>query len=152
MYSLLVHEYALESQRSKKLGIIIYEAQICAGSIGCFTSNLGWKNFREVREMEEQATDLFYGKRLPGSIREQGRFSLVVAFSPTGWTFGKGKRTQGKRWQQGTIIRYEVPYSEHCSFSELRGFVKFLSPAKIIPSVNNDGPESSNAIAALLLS
>ncbi|XP_065848777.1 uncharacterized protein [Euphorbia lathyris] len=30
------------------------------------------------------------------------RFSLVVAFSPSGWTFGKGKKkSPGKRWQQG---------------------------------------------------
>lgn len=38
----------------------------------------------------------------------QGRFSLIVAFSPTGWTFGKGKgkKSPGRRWQQGTIIRY----------------------------------------------
>ncbi|XP_057957745.1 uncharacterized protein LOC131150797 isoform X2 [Malania oleifera] len=58
------------------------------------------------------------------------RFSLIVAFSPTGWTFGKGKKSPGpgRRWQQGTIIRYEVPYSEHCSFTELKEFVKFISP------------------------
>ncbi|XP_020536648.1 uncharacterized protein LOC105638059 isoform X2 [Jatropha curcas] len=81
------------------------------------------------------------------------RFSLIVAFSPTGWTFGKGKKkSPGRRWQQGTIIRYEVPYSEHCSFSELREFVKFVSPEKIIPSVNNDGPESADTMVSLLLS
>ncbi|XP_052211002.1 uncharacterized protein LOC127813912 isoform X2 [Diospyros lotus] len=33
------------------------------------------------------------------------RFSLIVAFSPTGWTFGKGKKPSGRRWQQGTIVR-----------------------------------------------
>ncbi|XP_038701091.1 DNA cross-link repair 1A protein isoform X2 [Tripterygium wilfordii] len=81
------------------------------------------------------------------------RFSLIVAFSPTGWTFGKGKKkSPGRRWQQGTMIRYEVPYSEHCSFSELREFVKMVSPEKIIPSVNNDGPESADTMVSLLLS
>ncbi|XP_021774860.1 DNA cross-link repair protein SNM1-like [Chenopodium quinoa] len=83
------------------------------------------------------------------------RFSLIVAFSPTGWTFGKGKKTAGRagrRWQQGTIIRYEVPYSEHCSFEELREFVKLTSPVKIIPSVNNESEASSNAMIELLLS
>ncbi|OMO86448.1 hypothetical protein COLO4_21164 [Corchorus olitorius] len=81
-----------------------------------------------------------------------GRFSLIVAFSPTGWTFGKGKKkSPGRRWQQGTIIRYEVPYSEHCSFTELREFVKLLSPETIIPSVNNDGPDSAKAMVSLLL-
>ncbi|KAI4316447.1 hypothetical protein L6164_024425 [Bauhinia variegata] len=82
-----------------------------------------------------------------------GRFSLIVAFSPTGWTFGKGKKkSPGRRWQKGTIIRYEVPYSEHSSFTELKEFVKHVSPENIIPSVNNDGPESANAMISLLLS
>lgn len=36
----------------------------------------------------------------------QNRYSLIVAFSPTGWTSGKSKKkTPGRRLQQGTIIR-----------------------------------------------
>ncbi|QCE16336.1 benzoate 4-monooxygenase [Vigna unguiculata] len=87
------------------------------------------------------------------SSQYKNRYNLIVAFSPTGWTFGKGKKkSPGRRWQQGTIIRYEVPYSEHSSFTELREFVKLVSPSNIIPSVNNDGPESSDAMISLLLS
>ncbi|XP_078180218.1 sterile alpha motif (SAM) domain-containing protein isoform X3 [Carex rostrata] len=82
-----------------------------------------------------------------------GLYDLLVAFSPTGWTFGKGqKRTPGRRWKQGSIIRYEVPYSEHCSFGELREFVRFISPEHIITSVNNDGPQNADAMRALLMS
>ncbi|KAL5697254.1 hypothetical protein ACHQM5_030890 [Ranunculus cassubicifolius] len=82
-----------------------------------------------------------------------GRFTTIVAFSPTGWTFGKGrKKAQGRRSQQGTVIRYEVPYSEHSSFTELRDFVRFISPEKIIPSVNNDGPECVDAMLSILMS
>ncbi|XP_058785987.1 DNA cross-link repair protein SNM1-like [Vicia villosa] len=85
------------------------------------------------------------------SSQYASRFSLIVAFSPTGWTFGKGKKkSPGRRWQQGTIIRYEVPYSEHSSFTELKEFLNFVSPDNIIPSVNNDGPESANAMVSLL--
>lgn len=47
---------------------------------------------------------------------------------------------------------YEVPCSEHCSFGELREFVRFISPEHIIPSVNNDGPQNADAMRALLLS
>ncbi|XP_031258999.1 DNA cross-link repair 1 protein-like [Pistacia vera] len=87
------------------------------------------------------------------SNQYKSRYSLIVAFSPTGWTFSKGKKkSTGRRWQQGTIIRYEVPYSEHCSFTELREFVKLVSPENIIPSVNNDGPDSTNAMVSLLSS
>ncbi|KAI3965391.1 hypothetical protein MKX01_042872 [Papaver californicum] len=87
------------------------------------------------------------------SNQYSNRFNLIVAFSPTGWTFGKGKKkSPGRRFKQGTTIRYEVPYSEHSSFTELREFVKFISPQHIIPSVNNDGPESANSMTALLIS
>ncbi|KAL5054096.1 hypothetical protein RYX36_034778 [Vicia faba] len=85
------------------------------------------------------------------SSQYASRFSLIVAFSPTGWTFGKGKKkSPGRRWQQGSVIRYEVPYSEHSSFTELKEFVNFVSPNNIIPSVNNDGPESAEAMVSLL--
>ncbi|KAM2969073.1 hypothetical protein FF2_016230 [Malus domestica] len=87
------------------------------------------------------------------SNQYSGRFSLIVAFSPTGWTFGKGKKkSPGRRSQQGTVIRYEVPYSEHSSFTELKEFVKLVSPVEIIPSVNNHGPDSAKAMVSLLSS
>ncbi|KAG8375453.1 hypothetical protein BUALT_Bualt10G0101500 [Buddleja alternifolia] len=85
------------------------------------------------------------------SNQYMSRYSLIVAFSPTGWSFGKGKKSTGRRWQQGTIIRYEVPYSEHSSFTELKEFVKFVSPMEIIPSVNNHGPDSHNSMVSQLL-
>ncbi|GAB4854711.1 hypothetical protein Ancab_023296 [Ancistrocladus abbreviatus] len=92
-------------------------------------------------------------KRLKQMLNQYAdRFSLIVGFSPTGWSFGKGKKSMGRRSQQGTIIRYEVPYSEHSSFTELKHFVKFLSPENIIPSVNNHGRKSSDAMIALLTS
>lgn len=86
------------------------------------------------------------------SKRYLGCYNSIVAFSPTGWSFGKGKKkTPGKRWQQGTIIRYEVPYSEHSSFTELKEFVKYIAPDNIIPSVNNDSAQAADNMVALLL-
>ncbi|KAL8153080.1 hypothetical protein V2J09_010840 [Rumex salicifolius] len=86
------------------------------------------------------------------SLQYTGRYSLIVAFSPTGWSFGKGMKSSGRRSQQGTIIRYEVPYSEHSSFTELKQFVKLISPENIIPSVNNHEEESSKAMVTQLIS
>ncbi|CAH8392369.1 unnamed protein product [Eruca vesicaria subsp. sativa] len=86
------------------------------------------------------------------ATRYTSRYSLIVAFSPTGWTSGKSKKkSPGRRLQQGTIIRYEVPYSEHSSFTELKEFVQKVSPEVIIPSVNNDGPDSAAAMVSMLL-
>ncbi|ESQ39204.1 hypothetical protein EUTSA_v10001326mg [Eutrema salsugineum] len=84
--------------------------------------------------------------------RYTNRYSLIVAFSPTGWTSGKTKKkSPGRRLQQGTIIRYEVPYSEHSSFTELKEFVQQVSPEVIIPSVNNDVPDSAAAMVSMLV-
>ncbi|EFJ43722.1 hypothetical protein VOLCADRAFT_96136 [Volvox carteri f. nagariensis] len=43
---------------------------------------------------------------------------------------------------QPTFPKYRepVPYSEHSSFGELRSFVSWLQPGRIVPSVNADGP------------
>jgi hypothetical protein len=47
--------------------------------------------------------------------------------------------------------RYEVPYSEHSSFTELKEFVKYIAPDNIIPSVNNDSAQAADNMVALLL-
>ena len=81
-------------------------------------------------------------KHMTNSLKfYRGRFTNVVGFQPTGWTHTRDTSSTkaGRRRKKGTIITYQVPYSEHSSYSELKEFVSWLRPRSIIPSVNNDG-------------
>ncbi|XP_054801087.1 DNA cross-link repair protein SNM1 [Prosopis cineraria] len=69
----------------------------------------------------------------------EDQFTAVLAFRPTGWTFNQkiGNHLELiKPISKGNITIYGVPYSEHSSFTELREFVQYLKPDKIIPTVN----------------
>ena len=91
----------------------------------------------------------------------QSRFTSVIAFRPTGWTFSRktsaatttalseipltkvttppSDRTVHLRPQNTTISTvkiYGVPYSEHSSFRELASFISSLRIKRIIPTVN----------------
>ncbi|RZF39326.1 hypothetical protein LSTR_LSTR000847 [Laodelphax striatellus] len=62
-------------------------------------------------------------------------FSRVVAFRPTGWCHNSNN-SSFKRLEYENVLLYEVPYSEHSSYSELQRFVQFTKPDDIIPTVN----------------
>lgn len=67
------------------------------------------------------------------------RFQRIVAFRPTGWTYGsKNSRSISTCCTDpsGKIRVYGIPYSEHSSFAELCDFVQVVNPATIIPTVN----------------
>ncbi|XP_047481361.1 DNA cross-link repair 1A protein-like isoform X3 [Penaeus chinensis] len=73
------------------------------------------------------------------------RYSVVVAIRPTGWEHssdqGQGLENLGSK-QCGNVYIYGIPYSEHSSFNELKRFVQFIQPKKIIPTVNVGNPNS----------
>uniref|UniRef100_A0A1A7XS70 DNA cross-link repair 1A protein n=2 Tax=Iconisemion striatum TaxID=60296 RepID=A0A1A7XS70_9TELE len=66
------------------------------------------------------------------------QYDQLVAFKPTGWTFSEQVESVGDIQPQisGNISIYGIPYSEHSSFLEMKRFVQWLRPLKIIPTVN----------------
>ena len=112
-----------------------------------FVVPLGSLGVPEVRGVMEKANG-----RMKGLER---RFTNVVGFRPTGWTYrgvggggggGGGPGLflpPGERSQSistlvtsGSVSVYGVPYSEHSSFGELVECLVTLRPNNIVPTVN----------------
>ncbi|XP_055031971.2 DNA cross-link repair 1A protein isoform X1 [Misgurnus anguillicaudatus] len=75
------------------------------------------------------------------------KYDQLVAFKPTGWTFDHSVKVEDIQPQtQGNISIYGIPYSEHSSFLELKRFVQWLRPRKIIPTVNVGSWKSRKAM------
>ncbi|KAK2820420.1 hypothetical protein Q5P01_023379 [Channa striata] len=76
------------------------------------------------------------------------QYDQLVAFKPTGWTFSQQVESVEAIQPEisGNISIYGIPYSEHSSFLELKRFVQWLQPLKIIPTVNNGSWTSRKAM------
>ncbi|XP_029954319.1 DNA cross-link repair 1A protein isoform X1 [Salarias fasciatus] len=81
---------------------------------------------------------LTFNKLQDHLARFSQQYNQLVAFKPTGWTFSQQVDSVDDIQPQtsGNISIYGIPYSEHSSFLELRRFVQWLKPLKIIPTVN----------------
>ncbi|XP_006831434.1 PREDICTED: DNA cross-link repair 1A protein [Chrysochloris asiatica] len=67
-----------------------------------------------------------------------GKYNQILAFRPTGWTHCNKLTSIADLIPQtkGNITIYGIPYSEHSSYLEMKRFVQWLRPQKIIPTVN----------------
>jgi DNA ligase-1 len=65
-------------------------------------------------------------------------YTKAVGFVPTGWMHETKKEGFAVR-EKDSIKIHLVPYSEHSSYDELRDYVKFLHPKRVIPTVGVDG-------------
>ncbi|XP_043331320.1 DNA cross-link repair 1A protein [Cervus canadensis] len=67
-----------------------------------------------------------------------GKYNQILAFRPTGWTHSNklARLTDIIPQTKGNISIYGIPYSEHSSYLEMKRFVQWLRPQKIIPTVN----------------
>uniref|UniRef100_A0A2K6SZ02 DNA repair metallo-beta-lactamase domain-containing protein n=1 Tax=Saimiri boliviensis boliviensis TaxID=39432 RepID=A0A2K6SZ02_SAIBB len=77
-----------------------------------------------------------------------GKYDQILAFRPTGWTHADKftsiadviPQTKGNisiyGIPYGAAVWGRLPYSEHSSYLEIKHFVQWLKPQKIIPTVN----------------
>lgn len=70
-------------------------------------------------------------------IMSEKGYSKVVGFVPTGWTY-EVKRNKFAVRTKDSLEIHLVPYSEHSNYDELREYVKFLKPKRVIPTVGAD--------------
>ncbi|KAG7011065.1 DNA ligase 6, partial [Cucurbita argyrosperma subsp. argyrosperma] len=75
-------------------------------------------------------------ERMNDIMVEKG-YSKVVGFVPTGWTYEMKHKNFSVRSKDSLEIHL-VPYSEHSNYNEIREFVKFLKPRRVVPTVGLD--------------
>ncbi|XP_068610800.1 DNA cross-link repair 1A protein [Brachionichthys hirsutus] len=80
--------------------------------------------------------------------RFSSQYDRLVAFKPTGWTFSQQVESVQDIQPEisGNISIFGIPYSEHSSFLEMKRFVQWLQPLKIIPTVNNGSWDGRKAM------
>lgn len=67
--------------------------------------------------------------------RQEHGAEEAVAFVPSGWAYeGKGKDFSFR--ESGADTVHLVPYSEHSSYEELREYVGWIRPERVVPTVN----------------
>ena len=73
----------------------------------------------------------------------------VIGFVPTGWLYEMKKNPFSVR-KKGSCYIHLVPYSEHSSFSELKEYVAWVRPHKVMPTVNCEGADGEKNVSKML--
>lgn len=76
-------------------------------------------------------------------------YNKALGFVPTGWMYETKKEGFAVRVKDSLEIHL-VPYSEHSSYDELRDYVKFMHPKRVIPTVGVDGGRLDSKEAIVL--
>ncbi|XP_023523510.1 DNA ligase 6-like isoform X2 [Cucurbita pepo subsp. pepo] len=124
----------VDARKMKVLRILGY-----GGESGVFTEHenesdvhvVGWNVLGEFWPYFRPNFD-----RMNDIMVEKG-YSKVVGFVPTGWTYEMKHKNFSVRSKDSLEIHL-VPYSEHSNYNEIREFVKFLKPRRVVPTVGLD--------------
>lgn len=76
-------------------------------------------------------------RALDAALAAAPQYRAAALIQPTGWAQAEcaARGVAATVHRHGRCTVHGVPYSEHCSFSELRRFVRLLRPRRIVPLV-----------------
>ncbi|XP_076035054.1 uncharacterized protein LOC143021449 isoform X2 [Oratosquilla oratoria] len=106
--------------------------------LNCITSN---KLQAKIHVLPMKELNLRSLKNYLETLKPQ--YDTVVGIKPTGWEHANNiseNLNDIEPHKQGNVFLYGIPYSEHSSYEELKRFVQFVQPKKIIPTVNVGKP------------
>ncbi|TPX31877.1 hypothetical protein SmJEL517_g04920 [Synchytrium microbalum] len=73
------------------------------------------------------------------SLHPDSPYTRLIGLVPTGWTWELSKTLSPSslytRSYKEPFTIHQIPYSEHSSFEELRDCVKYVRPARVVPTV-----------------